>query len=156
MGHSRPLFLFFSSFQYNNVQYKCLPMAVFEPRTSGIGSDRSTNWATTTALASQRSLMTHLTFKTLKLFDECRFEYVRFLHLIFLTVTRFISETRCLNYFNIFGHLQQWKIAKVVSKFCQKLNKPQKNCSKLLNFAQVCEISPNLVTLGFIRSLCSS
>ena len=29
---------------------KSLPMTGFEPRTSGIGSDRSTNWATTTAL----------------------------------------------------------------------------------------------------------
>ena len=28
-------------------------MTGFEPRTSGIGSDRSTNWATTTALESQ-------------------------------------------------------------------------------------------------------
>ena len=27
-----------------------VPMTGFEPRTSGIGSDRSTNWATTTAL----------------------------------------------------------------------------------------------------------
>ena len=26
-----------------NVQYKFLPMTVFEPQTSGIGSDRSTN-----------------------------------------------------------------------------------------------------------------
>ena len=28
---------------------KCLPMTGFEPQTSDIGSDRSTNWATTTA-----------------------------------------------------------------------------------------------------------
>ena len=46
MEHSRPLF---SSFQYSwqwNVQYKFLPMTGFEPLTSGIGSDWSTNWAT--------------------------------------------------------------------------------------------------------------
>ena len=30
--------------------YKFLPMTVFEPRTSGIGSNCSTNLATTTAL----------------------------------------------------------------------------------------------------------
>ena len=32
-----------------NVQYEMLPMTGFESRTSGIGSDRSTNLATTTA-----------------------------------------------------------------------------------------------------------
>ena len=52
MGHSRPLFSLFSSFQCTvdrkqmfNIN-KFLPMTGFEPRTSGIGSDRSTNWAT--------------------------------------------------------------------------------------------------------------
>ena len=49
-------FSLFSSFQ-NTIDskqmfniYKILPMTGFEPRTSGIGSNRSTNWATTTAL----------------------------------------------------------------------------------------------------------
>ena len=46
-------FCLFSSFQYScqytNVPYKSLPMTGFKPRTSGVGSDRSTNWATTTA-----------------------------------------------------------------------------------------------------------
>ena len=32
-----------------NVQYKFFLMTGFEQWTSGIGSDRSTNWATTTA-----------------------------------------------------------------------------------------------------------
>ena len=32
--------------------YKNLPVSGFEPRTSGIGSNRSANWATTTALKS--------------------------------------------------------------------------------------------------------
>ena len=41
MGHSRPLFLLFSPFQYNTVDSKSmfcknLPMSGFEPRTSGI------------------------------------------------------------------------------------------------------------------------
>ena len=52
MGHSRPLFFFIFVFSIQltvNVRYKFLPMTGFEPRTSGIGSDRSTNWATTTA-----------------------------------------------------------------------------------------------------------
>ena len=43
-------FMFVSSIQLTvNVQYKFFPMTGFEPRTSGIGNDRSTNWATTTA-----------------------------------------------------------------------------------------------------------
>ena len=49
MGHSRPRFRLFSSFQYTvdskqmfNL-YKFFPMTGFEPQTSGIGSDRSTN-----------------------------------------------------------------------------------------------------------------
>ena len=48
-------FSLFSSFQYTvdskqmfNIN-KFLPMTGFEPRTSGIGSDRSTNWAKTTS-----------------------------------------------------------------------------------------------------------
>ena len=49
MGHSRPLFLYFSSFQYtvDNKQMfdinKFMPLTGFEMRTSGIGSDTSTN-----------------------------------------------------------------------------------------------------------------
>ena len=34
-----------------NVLYISLPMTRFEPWTSGVGSDSSTNWATTTALS---------------------------------------------------------------------------------------------------------
>ena len=55
MGHSKPLFFIFvfsiHSWQKTNVQYinKFLPMTGFEPWTSGIGSNRSTNWATATA-----------------------------------------------------------------------------------------------------------
>ena len=52
-------FSLFSSFQYTvdskqmyNVN-KFLPMTGFEPRTSGLGSDRSTNWATTTAHSTE-------------------------------------------------------------------------------------------------------
>ena len=48
-------FSLFLSFQYTvdskqmfNIN-KFMPMSGFEPQTSGIGSDRSTNWATTTA-----------------------------------------------------------------------------------------------------------
>ena len=44
-------FIFVFSIQLTvNVEYKFLPMTGFEPQTSGIGSDRSTNWATTTTL----------------------------------------------------------------------------------------------------------
>ena len=53
MGHSQPLFLFLS-FQYTVDRIKMidinkfLPMTGFKPWTSGIRSNRSTNWATTT------------------------------------------------------------------------------------------------------------
>ena len=47
MGH---FFIFVFSIQLTaSIQYKFLPMTGFAPWTSGIGSDRSTNWATTTA-----------------------------------------------------------------------------------------------------------
>ena len=54
MGHSRPLFLC-SSFQHNwqlQMFDKSLPMIGFEPQISGVGGNRSTDWATTTALLS--------------------------------------------------------------------------------------------------------
>ena len=55
MGHSRPLFIYFRLLNtvYSkqvNVLDKSLPMTGLEPWTPGVGSDRSTNWATTTAL----------------------------------------------------------------------------------------------------------
>ena len=50
-GHSRPFFLYFHLFK--TVDSKCsiyfLLMTVFELRTTGTGSNHSTNWATTTA-----------------------------------------------------------------------------------------------------------
>ena len=52
VGHSRPLFIYFCLFNtVDNKQMfnKILPMMGVEPRTSGIISDRSTNWATTTS-----------------------------------------------------------------------------------------------------------
>ena len=48
-GHSRPLFLYFRLYNifFNTaVSKKNLPTG-FKPRISGVGSDRSTNWATT-------------------------------------------------------------------------------------------------------------
>ena len=56
MGHTRPLFLYFSLFYFNvQLEDKISPMLGFEPRIPGVGSDCSTNWATTTALG-QRTL----------------------------------------------------------------------------------------------------
>ena len=51
VGHSRPLYLFSSFNTVDNKQMviKILPMTEVEPRTSGIESNRSTNWATTTS-----------------------------------------------------------------------------------------------------------
>ena len=46
-------FSLFSSFQYSwqwMLNTKMLPMTGFVPRTSGFGSDRSTNWGATTAI----------------------------------------------------------------------------------------------------------
>ena len=51
-------FIFVFSIQLTvNVQYKFLLMTGFKPQTSGIGSNRSTNWATTT-----RQVMSRCTF----------------------------------------------------------------------------------------------
>ena len=50
MVHSGPLFLYVRLFNTVNVHFKCLPMTGFKLLTPGIGSDHSTNWATTTAL----------------------------------------------------------------------------------------------------------
>ena len=52
VGHSRPLFIYFRLFNtVDNKQMlnKILPMTGVKPRASGIKSDRSTNWATTTS-----------------------------------------------------------------------------------------------------------
>ena len=55
VGYSRPLFIYFRLFNtvdnnqmFNNI----LLMTGVEPGTSGIESDRSTNWATTTWAAA--------------------------------------------------------------------------------------------------------
>ena len=62
MGHSRPLFPFIFAFSTVNSKYfihhKILPMPGFELRTSGIGSNHSANWATTTALKNLNILLT--------------------------------------------------------------------------------------------------
>ena len=51
MGHSQPLFLYFCLYQIFIIQLedKIFPMTGFELRISGVGSDRSTNCATTIA-----------------------------------------------------------------------------------------------------------
>ena len=66
-----------------------------------------------------------------------------------------VSVTRWLDYLSIFDHSQQYKFAwehkifaREGSKFCQTLNKPFKNCLRLLKFWQSGEISPNLVTVN--------
>ena len=81
MGHSRPpFFFFFSSFHHNTVGskqmfYKNLAMSGFEPWTSGIGSDRSANWATTTALKKDLKLPTEpILFGTLWYHIEQRWD----------------------------------------------------------------------------------
>ena len=106
-------------------------MSGFNPRIPGVRSDRSTNCATTTALASI---------------------FVHFL--VFLSVRVTISVTRWLDYFSIFGHLTRLKscpklknYAKVSSKFCQTLKKPFNICQRFIKFCQSSKISQNLVTL---------
>ena len=61
------------------------------------------------------------------------------------------SVTRWLDYFSNFWpkkvcHFDEM-FAKVGLQFCQILNKPYKDCQKVLNCRQSGEISPNLVTL---------
>ena len=50
MGHSQPLFLYFCLFCLLHLVDKISPMSGFELQISGVGSNHSTNWATTTAL----------------------------------------------------------------------------------------------------------
>ena len=64
------------------------------------------------------------------------------------------SVTRWVDYFSLFGFIQQlkfpqnWsKVANVGSKFCQTLNKPSKVCKRFLKVCPSSKISPNLVTL---------
>ena len=63
MGHPGLFFFIFvlsmqlTSWQKTNVPFKSLPMTGFELRTSGVGSDRSSNWATSTALQTPSSLL---------------------------------------------------------------------------------------------------
>ena len=79
MGHSRPLFLYFRLFCNLIVQLvdTILPMTRFEPLISGVGSSRSCNWATTTALLPLRlsfslthSPSLHLNFSHSKIFKR--------------------------------------------------------------------------------------
>ena len=51
MGLSFFFIFIFSNVNSYYVHYDILPLAGFEPRTSGIGSNRSTNCVTTTALS---------------------------------------------------------------------------------------------------------
>ena len=55
-----------------NVQLKFLLMTEFEPRTSGIGSNHSTNWATTTAAVISFKEAIRLQ----KRFDKTTFRYL--------------------------------------------------------------------------------
>ena len=52
MGHSGLFFLYFrlfnKTFDSKQMFDKSLPMTGFEPRISGVGGDRSTNWPTAT------------------------------------------------------------------------------------------------------------
>ena len=58
--------LFFFIFVFSNLRLadKTLPMSGFELRISGVGSNRSTNWATTTALPIIVSTHWHHSFWT--------------------------------------------------------------------------------------------
>ena len=53
-----------------NKLYKFLPMTGFKPRTFGIGSDRSTNWVTTTAQTLILFKMFKANISTVKFFYE--------------------------------------------------------------------------------------
>ena len=55
-------FIYFRLFNTANVEYWFLPMTGFEPRTSGILSNRSTNWATTTLPTEPHPLPNNVIF----------------------------------------------------------------------------------------------
>ena len=74
MSHSRPYFLYFRLF--NTVESKQFsirisPMTGFEPQTSGIRSNHSTNWATTTA-----QVVLFVAFRSLIRFVKSIFKYL--------------------------------------------------------------------------------
>ena len=72
-----------------------------------------------------------------------------------------ISVTRWLDYFSIFGHLQNWKLAqkchkfpKVGSTFYQIRNKPSKICQKLIKICQIwSHWSESICRLDFLKRL---
>ena len=75
-----------------------------------------------------------------------------------LFLTNAVSVTRWLDYFSIFGHLQQWKFAlkhqifaKADSKFCQTLNNAFKIFIIINIFCVSGAILPNLVTLIVVQ-----
>ena len=87
MGHSLPLFLYFRLFnkvdrKQINVQNKSLSMTGFEPRTSGDGSNRSTNWATTTA---HHRLLFQFIFSLFKQHYKVYNKYIDWLKIVQLT-----------------------------------------------------------------------
>ena len=84
-------FVFVYSIQLTvNVRYKFLPMTGFEPRTPGIGSDRSANWATPLPK----------TLYNLILVLKPPFGSIP-------TITKYLNE---IYFICILTHLKQWRI----------------------------------------------
>ena len=63
-------------------------MTGFEPRTSGIGSDRSTNWATTTALGL---LLLQYVIKIFKFLLSYSFEGTKMQQMVTATIGCFLN-----------------------------------------------------------------
>ena len=134
-------FSLFLSFQYSwqsNVQYKFLPMTGFEPRTSGFGTDRSTNWGTTTAQHQ-------------KLFDYLGIALKGFrvsFHSMWCACRKVAVWPDDQFLKKIFGRLHQLKYcAKGGTNLCQYQNRLIKYYKRFLNISQSCKISQKLVTL---------
>ena len=122
--HSRPSFSLFDSKQMFNIN-KFLPMTGFEPRTSGIGSDRSTNWATTTSPSFLSLFVCLFIFEFIRLFlflHACVCQYCPLNHsfcpCLFLFLGVFLlppnyffrANPFCLFYFCLDNHLHRKKL----------------------------------------------
>ena len=95
-------FSLFSSFQQlteNMFIIIFLPMTELEPQTYGIGSDRSTNWATTTAAVDVR-------YKPENLIDFIIFLYMDLGLFLYIRLWKNLLRIRC----TIWGGIRTWAV----------------------------------------------
>ena len=105
---------------------KSLPMTGFEPRISGDGGDRSTNWATTTAPSNIGSRSIFLAVdQIIFLYSHCEAKSsgIKIIHIVWHSVTKFeltrqkvfwsLKAENIKNFFDLLpSHVRIFKIAK--------------------------------------------